>query len=218
MLGHIYMLFNRTNRKSYIGKSKYPFQHPKAHWRRYLNGGGEPQQHIVRAIQKNGSDNFAVFCLESCISQSLIDERERFYICQYNTKEQGYNRTDGGDGGKGYKWTDEQREKAAERARGNQHHKNRVFSHDALKRIGAAHRGKIVSAKTRQKLREANLGKTMSIETRQKLSERPISLETRRKMSQRIISPETRKRLSESAKRDWQKRKHNPNQLTLFDK
>ena len=191
MRGHIYMLFNRISRKWYIGKSKYPFEHPQAHWRRYLRGDGDPNQHIVRAISKFGADNFAAFCLESCIPESLLNSREMFHVLQYNSKKRGYNTTEGGDGGNGYEWTEAQRQRQSDFMLGNENYKNRKFSDDALHRIGDAQSGKTVSAETRKKLRNANLGKKHTAERRQSNS-----------LAQ---------------KKAWRKRKHNPNQLTLFD-
>lgn len=99
MLGHIYMLYCRESNKSYIGKCNKPFDHAKSHWRYYLRGGGDfKRQSIVRAIHKYGACNFSVFCLEHCVTEKQLNKREMFYIKQFDTKRQGYNRTWGGDG------------------------------------------------------------------------------------------------------------------------
>ena len=98
MLGHIYMLFCRVTSQYYVGKSNKPFEHPKAHWRAYMEKRGKGKQTIEHAIDEHGADNFSVVCLESDIPKHLIDSREKFYIRLFHAKELGYNRTDGGDG------------------------------------------------------------------------------------------------------------------------
>ena len=98
MLGHIYMLFCHPTLKYYVGKSIYPFEHQRAHWRSYLKGEGTTNQLIRKAIAKYGSDAFSVVCLESDIPKEAINVREKYYIHLFHAKDIGYNSTDGGDG------------------------------------------------------------------------------------------------------------------------
>ena len=98
MNGHIYMLFCHPTHLYYIGKSRYPFDHPKAHWRDYLNGSGSKNQSIFKAVKKYGEDNFTSICLESDIPEDLINSREKFFIRLFHAREGGYNRSNGGDG------------------------------------------------------------------------------------------------------------------------
>ena len=98
MNGHIYMLFCQPTYRYYIGKSCYPFDHPKAHWRDYLNGSGYKYQSIFKAVKKYGADNFTSICLESDIPEDLLNSREKFFIHLFHACEGGYNRTHGGDG------------------------------------------------------------------------------------------------------------------------
>ena len=98
MNGHIYMLFCQPTYRYYIGKSRYSFDHPKAHWRDYLNGSGYKYQSIFKAVKKYGADNFTSICLESDIPEDLLNCREKFFIRLFHAREGGYNRTNGGDG------------------------------------------------------------------------------------------------------------------------
>ena len=98
MNGHIYMLFCQPTYHYYIGKSCYPFDHPKAHWRDYLNGSGYKYQSVFKAVKKYGADNFTSICLESDIPEDLLNSREKFFIRLFHAREGGYNRTNGGDG------------------------------------------------------------------------------------------------------------------------
>ena len=51
---------------------------------------------LYAAIQKLGVDNFYPLLIENC-DNSLLNEREQYWIKYYNTKENGYNCNDGGD-------------------------------------------------------------------------------------------------------------------------
>lgn len=55
---------------------------------------------LYAAIQKYGIDNFYPILIEQC-DNSLLNEKEQYYIKKYHTKwdEGGYNLTDGGDTG-----------------------------------------------------------------------------------------------------------------------
>lgn len=62
------------------------------------------------AIRKYGLENFEYGFLTHCKIEEL-DNFEMFYIRRLNTKvPNGYNMTDGGDGVRGVKWSDEKRE------------------------------------------------------------------------------------------------------------
>ena len=90
-------------------------------------------------------------------------ETEKFLIKIFDTtnRDLGYNRTAGGEGAFGMKWTDEQRKRMSERISG----------------AGHPNYGKHLSEETRKKISEANLGKhygnhdPKSEETKQKISE-----------------------------------------------
>lgn len=55
--------------------------------------------YIKRAILKYGKENFNVETIEDC-DASMLDERERYYIKLYNSFEDGYNGTIGGQDGR----------------------------------------------------------------------------------------------------------------------
>ena len=51
---------------------------------------------IHQAIRKYGIENFAFEVLEEC-AEALLNEREIYWIAKLNSKQNGYNMTDGGD-------------------------------------------------------------------------------------------------------------------------
>lgn len=92
MKGIIYKVTNKVNGKSYIGQTRYTLEF---RWRQHLHKKDNVYFH--NAIKKYGAENFSLEVLEECDVDKL-NSREIFYIAKYNTFENGYNLTLGGDG------------------------------------------------------------------------------------------------------------------------
>lgn len=92
MKGIIYKVTNKVNGKSYIGQTRYTLEF---RWRQHLHKRDNAYFH--NAIKKYGAENFSLEILEECDVDQL-NSREIFYIAKYNTFEEGYNLTIGGDG------------------------------------------------------------------------------------------------------------------------
>ena len=92
MKGIIYKVTNKVNGKSYIGQTRYTLEF---RWRQHLHKKDNVYFH--NAIKKYGAENFSLEVLEECDVDKL-NSREIFYIAKYNTFEEGYNLTIGGDG------------------------------------------------------------------------------------------------------------------------
>ena len=92
MIG-IYKITKKENGKSYIGQSINCERRFKEHCSssRYKDGLA-----IDMAIHKYGVDAFEFEILEECKKEKL-DEREQYWIKYYDTKNFGYNMTDGGN-------------------------------------------------------------------------------------------------------------------------
>ena len=92
MIG-IYKITNLINQKSYIGQSNNIERRKTEHF----SNNNYDQSVIDKAIQLEGIENFKFEVLEECTNEQL-DEREKYWIAYYNTYENGYNRTRGGQG------------------------------------------------------------------------------------------------------------------------
>lgn len=94
MIG-IYMYENIVNHKKYIGQSANIERRRKEH----IN---EPSKysHFDQVLQKIGESQFNFSILEEC-SVEQLDEREKYWIKFYNSKEEGYNLTIGGQSYRG---------------------------------------------------------------------------------------------------------------------
>lgn len=89
-MGFIYLVTNQINQKQYVGQTKRTIE---IRWKEHIRK--DDQTSLNKAIQKYGSENFAVTQLEEC-SDDLLNEREQYWITYYNTFKNGYNDTTGG--------------------------------------------------------------------------------------------------------------------------
>lgn len=93
----IYLITNTLNGKQYVGQTvkgyKYRFNQ---HCSFALNKRKTCSQVVDAHIKKFGINNFKVELLEQ-VDYELRNEKEQYYIQLYNTYENGYNYTIGGD-------------------------------------------------------------------------------------------------------------------------
>lgn len=114
-MGEIYKITNKINGKSYIGKTKFK---ALVRWKDHVTGY-HPNSAIHKAIVKYGVTNFSFEVLEINVDEDSLNEWEMYYIKLYNSKSpNGYNLTDGGDGGLGMVITDDWRRKQSECRKG----------------------------------------------------------------------------------------------------
>ena len=112
----IYLFTNTINNKCYIGQSISLRKRLLTHLRNVINK--KYNNPLYKAINKYGIDVFEVtiikFIDKNLPKQDLrkiLDELEIKYIFKYDSYNNGYNQTKGGDGGiLGYKMTEEQKE------------------------------------------------------------------------------------------------------------
>ena len=91
----IYKITNKLNGKSYIGKSmEYRFKH-----RIKQHKNDNSNTHFARAKRKYGFDNFEISIIEKGIDKNEISNKEKYWIKYFDTFNNGYNSTIGGEGG-----------------------------------------------------------------------------------------------------------------------
>lgn len=97
MIG-IYKITNQINGKCYIGQSTNIQKRLNQHKRYAFDKSGASYNKILyKAIRKYGIENFTFEVLEEC-SQELLNEQEIYWIDYYNSYNEGYNATYGGEG------------------------------------------------------------------------------------------------------------------------
>lgn len=210
---HIYTFKNLVNGKIYVGQTKHPQKRKNEHLKSAKEGS---EGKLYYAIRKHGEENFLFEVVEDC-EDEITNQREEFWITHFDSFENGYNSTTGGDH---YKLSDEAKKKIgiAGRRPMSEEQKQKLReantgkrrpppSEETLRKRSESMKGKNAGPKSdehRKKLSEAHRGKKLSEEHKEKLRNKPVSEETRQKLSAvskgRKRSEETKKRMSESQK------------------
>lgn len=95
--GYIYVITNDINGKQYVGKTCAGIEE---RWRTHCRDRHKleaRERPLYRAMNKYGLEHFSIQQLEEC-DQSILNEREAYWIERLNTYHEGYNATLGGDG------------------------------------------------------------------------------------------------------------------------
>ena len=213
---HIYTFKNLINGKIYVGQTNKP---EKRLWE-HLHAAKEGHVSLLYyAIRKYGEENFIFEVIEDC-ENDLANEREKYWISKFDSFENGYNMTTGGDH---FSLSVEAKKKIGDRFRGkhlSEEHKQKLreankrkkppqHTEETLRKMSESMKGKNTGPKSeehRRKLSEARRKWKLTEEQKKKIAEnrKPVSEETRKKISEagkgRIVSEETRRKMSESMK------------------
>lgn len=98
-MGFIYKITNILNEKVYIGQTRCSVD---GRWKEHIDcsynkSSSAYDGYLHRAIRKYGVSAFLVEQIEEC-DNSMLDEREIYWIKQYHSMGKGYNLTHGGGG------------------------------------------------------------------------------------------------------------------------
>lgn len=147
IMGYIYILTDTRNGKQYVGKHIGTDKN-------YFSGGIIPN----KIAKKYGKDVFVKTILEENINNDEeLSLKEMFYIKKYNTFNDGYNLSEGGDGGNSWmlKKTDEEKKLISDIKK--EKNKGRVFSEITLEKMSKAKKGKPLSEEHKK-----NISKSLS--------------------------------------------------------
>lgn len=97
-MGEIYKIINDFNNRVYIGKTLKTTEVRKKEHLHQLNDGSA----IHNSILKHGVEHFTWVCIEKNIyDKNELAQREKYWISYYDSYNNGYNMTKGGEGGNG---------------------------------------------------------------------------------------------------------------------
>lgn len=176
----IYKITNLVNGKVYIGQTTGS---PKRRLNRHVSDARARRSNspLQNAIMKYGVENFTFDVVICAFDRESTNLLEKFFIKEHksNTKEFGYNLTDGGEGMDGYRHTEEAKRKLSLVGKDRQH------SEKSKQKISLGNKGKVISEETKQKQRLTMVGRRATEKTKQKMSlvrkGRKISDETKQK-------------------------------------
>ena len=94
-MGYIYKIVNDINSKVYIGQTTYTLEDRfKQH---LFSAHHQAPYKLYRAMNKYGIEHFHIILIEECPNDEL-NVKEAYWIGKYNSFNNGYNCTLGGDG------------------------------------------------------------------------------------------------------------------------
>ena len=93
--GIIYAIYNKETGKYYIGQT---IKELNKRWQEHLYEAKRMKDTpLYRSLRKYGADKFKIRMIEEC-SIDILDQRETYWISEYNSYNNGYNQTDGSGG------------------------------------------------------------------------------------------------------------------------
>ena len=96
-MAYIYKIINDINDKVYIGKTEFSIEKRFAEHCRDAFRERNEKRPLYSAMVKYGIEHFSIVLIEKT---EMPEEREKYWIKYYNSFEEGYNATLGGDGKK----------------------------------------------------------------------------------------------------------------------
>lgn len=115
----VYKIENTINGNIYVGVSIDCDYRKKSHIR-LLNNNKHTNSHLQRAWNKYGEKSFIFSIIEKCNKEDL-PQREIYWISYYDSCNNGYNQTYGGDGTANIKFPKERGEKISKALKGRKH-------------------------------------------------------------------------------------------------
>ncbi|MCK9542526.1 MAG: GIY-YIG nuclease family protein [Novosphingobium sp.] len=116
--GIVYLVKNNINGKCYVGQTVHSLLHRKLEHLSEAKRGAKYPFHF--AINKYGKDNFEWSILYHSLSVEELNKKEIYFIEFYNSKiPHGYNFTNGGNNGKGWKHSENTKRMIGEKNKKN---------------------------------------------------------------------------------------------------
>lgn len=159
-LYQVYLITNQINNKKYVGQVIKKRGYKKRFLQHLQN---KKVTLLTSAIKCYGKEAFHVELLEDNVPETLIDEREIYYIKLFGTYyaggDGGYNMTAGGQGTHKYILTEADKKKISEASKRTwqQWRNNPEKLKQRNERLSASQKGRVVTESCKQTLREKAL-------------------------------------------------------------
>jgi group I intron endonuclease len=188
--GFIYIIKNKINDKQYVGCTIHPLKKrfEEHFWR---CSKSDSNSKICNSIRKYGIENFKIELLEEC-DISNIYEREKYYINEYKTYDNGLNSTYGGEGCLGYTHSKEIRKKISDIIKDGRSHKGKTYEEIYGEKVDEE------KEKRRKSVKKSWDGMTEE-KKQQRIEKTKESVRKKSKYSEEVIK-DIRKKLNENMK------------------
>lgn len=205
----VYCIENKLTGKKYIGVTKGDINRRfKQHKQISKNPNSPNHCYIHGAMLKHGLENFIIYKIDEANTKEELFEKEKNWIKKLDTKFNGYNETDGGEGTFGWKPTEQQRKENSERIK-------KIMRDENYRKLLSEKNKSFWNNLTEEEKnnRRDQFNKTKIGNQHAKGKTWKLSDEVKNKISNslkgRIVSNETKKKLSMIAKKQIG-RKHSP--------
>ena len=172
----IYAIKNTVNNKLYIGQAVDVYKRWNEHLRA-LRGEYHCNNHLQRSWNKYNENNFEFNIIEEC-SETELNDREIYWIAEYDSYNNGYNQTKGGEGMRGLKHSDETKQQlsvyAKERFVEIENHPmyKRQHSNESRAKMSVAQKKRFEDPVQREIARKSHLGIPCSEDAKKKHSQK----------------------------------------------
>ena len=150
----IYLHRDLITNKCYVGQTCNKPEYRWNHGRGYIKN----KEFYNDIVNHGWDDNFEHLILEENISESYVDERERFWIKQYDSFLNGYNKTEGGQSA--HSFSDEVKKQISEVRNeywnSDKGIKRRQLLSDQMKEFYKTEEGKLEAAKQSERMMGTN--------------------------------------------------------------
>lgn len=163
------MIKNKVNGNIYIGQAVDIYERWKEHIS-LLRREKHVNNHLQRAWNKYGDYNFEFSIVEEC-DENALNDREIYWIAEYDSYHNGYNQTLGGGGVRGFKHDEETKQRISESLKGeNAPWYGKQRSEETKVKVGQASKERWTD-EFRAYMSSINTGRIPSEETKLKMSE-----------------------------------------------
>jgi len=159
----IYKATNKINGKAYIGKTTKTLEKRK---KQHIIEAKNCKFHFHKAIQKWGEVYFDWEVLFIAKNEKELNEKEIFFIKQYDTYKNGYNQTKGGEGQLGWSPSEETRKVWSEQRMGKNQY-TAGYIHPKSKKLWSEDRKEQEKKKTEQRQLAANKKRSEKLKGRE---------------------------------------------------
>lgn len=189
-MGCVYCAICVETKNMYIGYTSRTMEERKADHKKMING--IERNKFYNAIRKYGWDSFEWIKILYSNDIQKLKEWEIKLIEQFDTYHNGLNSTPGGEGVKDWKPTEEQKEHLRQINLGNTYAKGYKWTNEEKEKLSKSKTGKTLSEEHKQHISQSNIGRIVSESTISKIKE------TRLNNGGYIVSDEQKEKIRQS--------------------